>query len=112
MANITEHFIKDSDNLITLTLTEDGSAITGSWTQVDVYIGPVTISRTSEVGGITFSNGVLTIQPGNLTEDLTALTVGLHRVYIVVISGSNINGVYFGADDSTDSLYFQVSDPV
>lgn len=119
---ITEKFIKSRNNVITLTLTENGTAVAGAYTDLDIDLvhpekGTVAlnISRTSDGNGVALSatTGVLTINPGLLTEDLSALLSGAtYRVYVRVIDGSNAQGVIFGADDSDALLYFAVSDPV
>ena len=113
MSNVTERFIKGSDNVITLTLTENDAAIVVTWLQVDIYIGDgVVISRTTESGGVGFANGILTITPSGLTEDLSGLLVGkLYRVYIKVSDANSTDGSYFGADDSANKLFFEISDP-
>lgn len=117
--NVTEHLVKESDNIITMTLTEDDVAVTGSWTQIDVHMldlrdaSVLTITRTSEADGIGFSSGILTITPGDLTEDLSVLNANnLYRSYIQVTSSSALNGDYFGGSDTNDTkLYLYVTDP-
>lgn len=113
--NITEHFIIGSDNEITLTLTEDGTAISGAWTGLDIYIGSpavVTITRTSDGGGVALntSTGVLTIRVGDLTEDLSALVSGrLYPIWVKLTTATHDDGVDFGGPDSSDQLFFLVT---
>ena len=119
--NITEYLIKSSDNVITLVLEENDAAITGTWSTLRIHIcdprdletAVVTITRTTNTGGVALSSGTLTIRPRSLTEDLSALVNGrLYRVFIKVAdSTTNITGAYFGEGDSEDRLYFLVSDP-
>lgn len=117
--NVTEHFIKGSDNVITLTLTEAGSALSGSWSSVDVDVCDIlsgqlvlNIHRTSNTAGVGFTDGVLTIKPGQLSEDLNALLVGvLYRVFVTVtIASTQPEGVDFGRGDSANALYFLVEE--
>ena len=115
MANRTEHFVKGSDNAITLTLLEAAVASTITATEINIDIGGlVTITRTPDGTGIAFVNGVLTITPRSLTEDLSALKVGqLYRTKVVVKSSGATSGVVFGASDSNTRLFFLVrSNPV
>lgn len=116
MNSLTETFIKGSDNAISLTLTEDEEAVEGAWDSISIHIGDpslVVITRTNDGDGVTFSvvTGVLTIKPGELTEDISALVNGrLYRVHIVVVSASNPDGVDFGADDSSTRLHFLIDE--
>lgn len=113
MATVTEYFIKNSDNAITLTLTEDGNPAVISWTSLTVQIGTVSITRAADGDGITFASGILTIIPGQLTEDLTDLRADdTLRVFVRVISAGAPTGVIFGADDSDSVLQFAISDPM
>lgn len=108
--NLTEHFIKGSDNAIKLTLTEDGSALSGSWARLEVWIGSLEIQRTSESNGIAFSAGVLSITPADLTEDLSTLIAGrLYRMQVVVANAGGDEFV-FGGNDSANKVYFEISD--
>lgn len=121
MTAITEHFIKGSNNVITVTLKEDGSAITGSWSALNIHFcspndlstAVLTITRTSNSSGIALSNGVLTINPANLSETLTSLVVGrLYRIIVKVTDATtNTTGAYFGEEDGDERLYFLVLDP-
>lgn len=109
-----EHFVKGSDNVITLTLQENGIPVSGAWTALDIYIGSdgFNIHRTANGAGITFNSGVLQIRPSQLSEDMAPLPNGTHRVYIKVKDAvTNTVGAYFGASDSPDPLYFDVTDP-
>ncbi len=104
---------KGSDNDITYTLTENGVAITNTPTDLTIDIGGlVSINRTSfPSNGIAFASGVVTISPGDLTEDLSSLLHDtVHRVKTKFIDGSNSNGVVYGAGDSDDLLYFRIED--
>ena len=121
MTNITEHFIKGSDNVITLTLEEDDVAITGSWSALNIHFcnpadpetAILTITRASSSNGIALSSGVLTIRPRALSETLTDLIAGrLYRIFVKVTDATtNTVGAYFGEEDSTERLYFLVTDP-
>ncbi len=107
-----DRFIKGSDNDITLTLTEDGTAISNTPTDLTVDIGGlVSINRTTfPSNGIAFASGIVTITPGDLTEDLSALLDGtVHRVKVVFIDGSNPNGIVYGGNDSANLQYFEIS---
>ena len=115
-ASITERFIKGSDNVITLKLLEGGVQISGAWTFLDIYIGnPVvlTISRTSNSAGVALTNGLLTIQPSQLSENVAPLIA--EQVYPVFIklrdATTHQAGAYFGAKDSINKLFFEISDP-
>lgn len=109
----TKTLIKGSNNVVTVTLTEDGSAIGGAWTELDIYIGTdaFNIHRTSNGNGVALAAGVLTINPGQLTEDLSTLPSGLHRAYVRIKTSTNAQGAYWGADDTPGQLHFDVSDP-
>ena len=114
--SVLEHIIRDTDNQVTMTLTEDGSAITGAWTGLSVWIGSVELDRVADADGITLSTstGVLTINPGDLEAGektaLAALTAGKrYRGRITVTTAVNDDGAVFGGDDSP-SIYFVLSD--
>lgn len=117
MANITEQLIKGSDNIITLTLTEDGTAISSTATQIDItfYIGyglqpALTITRTPTGNGVSYSGGVLEITPSDLTEDLTLLSNGrIYRAIIKLTTVGEPDGVVFGGADSDAQIYFHIS---
>lgn len=114
--NITEHLVAGSDNTITLTLTEASSPISLVWTQLDVVFGGVTITRTANGDGITFSGGVLNLIPGSLTTAEKAVITALpkpklFRTYITVTAASEPSGVVFGASDSENKLYLYVTSP-
>lgn len=111
MKSVTEPFIKGSDNQIVLTLTEDGQAISGAWTQIDIFIGHAAkITRNADGNGVALdtATGVLTITPGDLVEDLAALS-GKYRVQIVITDPTNDDGAVFGGADS-DQLFFMFSE--
>lgn len=113
---VLERLIRNSDNQIKLTLTEDGVNISGLWSALDIFFGDVTIHRTANGDGVTLSavTGVLTINPADLTVDEKAaidlLSSGRnYRAQIVVTSTTNDNGAVFGGDGST-AIYFHISD--
>lgn len=117
--NRTENFIKGSNNVIELTLTEDNAAIDGVWNTLSIYIGNpalVTITRANgdPEAGVNFTNGLLTINPGKLglsQSELDALVVDeLYPVWIKIVSSIDSEGVDFGAPDSIDTLSFWVSE--
>lgn len=114
MNSATEVFIKGSDNQIVVQLTEDGVGISGAWTSLTVYIGDaLTITRSANGSGVDLDSatGDLTITPGQLTENLSALIEGqLYPVWVKVASSANPNGVDFGAGDSTSRLYFLIQE--
>ena len=113
----TEYFIRDSDNLIKLTLTEDGVPISGAWSAVDIVVdGTTVIHRTGDGNGVTLdtTTGLLTISPGDLTADEKALFAvftpeRIYRTQIVVTSALNDDGAVFGGPGS-ELLYFYISD--
>lgn len=114
----TEHFVRNSDNQIKLTLTEDGIAITGAWTELDIFIAGVEIHRDADADGVELntSTGLLTLTPGDMTTDekteLDALsTLCGHRVKIVVYSVINDDGAVFGADGSERIIFMMVDKP-
>lgn len=116
MADQVDYIVLDSDNVITLTLEEDGAPITGSWTELDIDFGGVNINRATSENGVALSNGVLTIQPGALlpaeiAEIRALLPRTRYQVLVTVKSGIATNGLIFGADDSTNAAYFVVTDP-
>ena len=110
--DIVRNFIKGSDNVVQVTLTEDDAAITTTWTQLKIYVGAVTITRTANGDGVSLTSGVLQITPAELSESLATLTNDKHRVLIRLRDSGNPNGVYFAADDSDEHLYFNVTDPL
>lgn len=111
MANVTEHLIKDSDNVITVTVLEDNSPLAGSWVNLEINIGngTVVITRTTDENGVGFLNGVLTINTSELTENLDALIEGnLYPVVIQVKDSGSTDGYHYGALDSADRLWFEI----
>ena len=98
--------------MLQVTLTADDVAITTTWTQIVIYIGTITITRTSNGAGVNLTSGVLQITPADLTETLTDLTNDRHRVTIRVRDAGNTTGIYYAADDSDEHLYVDVSDPL
>lgn len=112
----TENFIKAGDNVITLTLTEAGSPTALAWTSLTIDVlkarsgeNVTSITRTSDGNGVTFSSGVLTINPPDLSEGVASFEAGkLYRVKVRVISPTTPTGAVFGDEDSTDKLYFYV----
>jgi hypothetical protein len=114
--SITETFIHDSDNLITLTLNENGVPISGAWDELAIYIGRpavVILTRTSSSNGISLSElgGVLAIRPAQITEDVSALVPGkLYPVHVQVKSTGNPDGADFGSNDSDTRLFFLIRD--
>lgn len=115
MTNQTDHFIRDSDNIISLTLTEAGSPIASSPTEITVDIGDgaLVVTRTPDGNGISFSGGVLEISPGDLTEavDIAALVAGMvYPVEILIKTAGDLNGVVFGGADSINKQFFQIHD--
>jgi hypothetical protein len=111
----TEQFVRDSDNQIRLQLLEDGAAVSGEWTQLDICFGGVTITRAESEDGVALSTttGILTINPGDLTTDekaaIAALPKKMYRVEIIVTSSENDDGAVFGGDGS-ERIYFRISD--
>jgi hypothetical protein len=112
MSDLTENFIKGSDNTVSITLTEDETAFALTPTEISVVIGDVvTITRSPSGAGLSYSGGVLLdIVPRTLTEDLSALGDGsTHRVKVVVKTSSETSGIVFGDDDYAEKLYFKIS---
>jgi hypothetical protein len=113
---LIEHFIRDSDNQIKMTLTEDGTAISGSWDALDIWIGDdVNLHRENDGDGISLSSeGLLIITPADLQvaekEQIAALLKRTnYRVQIIVTSINNDDGAVFGGDGS-DRIVFLISD--
>jgi hypothetical protein len=114
---VVERLVRNSDNLIKLTLTEDGAAISGAWTSLEVHIGDtIVFTRSANGNGITLSvtTGVLTIDPADLSApeltQLDTLVAGqFYKVRIVVYSASNDDGAVFCGPGST-LLMFHISD--
>ena len=111
-----EYLIRDSDNQIKLTLTEDDIAVAGPWDAIDIDIGGIMINRTADGDGVTLdtSTGLLTITPADLTTDEKAALAELrgsrfYRGRIVLTSTLNDDGVVFGGPDA-DPLFFHISD--
>ena len=114
--NITEHLVANSDNTITLGLTENSAPIATAWTLLQVAFGGVLLSRTVNENGITFNAGTLDIIPGSFTTaekaDIDALVKPeLYRAYVTVYADTEPSGVVFGASDSENKLYLYVTDP-
>ena len=111
MGKLIDHFIKGSNNIISLSLQEDNEDIASVPTGIDIFIGDVQITRSPDGNGVTYTAGVVDINPGLLTEDLTSLVAGnQYRVYVTITTAQDVQGVVFGGDDSDDKLYFNVSD--
>jgi hypothetical protein len=113
--NRTEQFIRGSNNLIELILTEDDDPILGVWNTVRIHIGRPSVEiweRNSPGGdGITFDSGVLAINPGLLLPgESDDLDEDLYPLWITVESSADVQGVDFGAPDSEDQFFFQVTD--
>ena len=116
--DITEHFLKSTNNIITLALTEDGTGISSTWTDLDISIcdpdslvEQLNISRAANGDGIalTTDTGILTIDVGRLIEDLSTVFVGrLYRVFITVQDSLNPQGMRFGKGDTASRLFFRV----
>jgi len=117
MANFTDYFVRNSDNVITLSLTENDSVISSNATEIVIkmYQGyssqvALTITRTPDGDGVTYSAGVLEVEPSGLTETLTTLVDG--RVYSVTVLIKTVlepDGVLFGGADSDDKMFWHVS---
>ena len=116
----TEYFIRDSDNLIKLTLTEDGVPVSGAWSALDITVeGVPYIHRTADGNGVTLNtgSGLLTISPGDLTTSEKAafalLTTGRpYRVEIVVTTALNDDGAVFGAPGSEELRFLFYDNPL
>ena len=111
-----ENLVRNSDNQIRLTLTENGEAVTGVWTGLDIWVGAVNLHRDADGDGITLdvATGLLTIIPANLTTDekteLEALSARRsYRVRIVVTGALIDDGAVFGGDGA-EKIIFQMSD--
>lgn len=113
----TEYLIRNSDNQIKLTLTEDGIPIAGAWTELDIYIDTVhVIHRTANGDGVSLdtATGLLIITPGDLTvsekADLALFQpYWSHQTQIVVTTTLNDDGAVFGGDGA-EPLVFYISD--
>ena len=111
--NQTDYFIRDSDNILSMTLTEDGDAILVTPTEIDIIFGDsvVVINRTPDGNGIAYSGGVLEITPSGLTEDLSDLIAGhLYKMKFVIKTNEDLAGVVYGGNDSVNKQFFLVSD--
>lgn len=116
MTNITEAFIKNSENPVSVTLSEAGAPIAVSPTEISIsfYEGyslsrVLEITRTPTGDGVAFSSGVVTITPIDLTEDLSVLKDGrLYRAKYVVKTASQ-GTVVFGGNDSDNVVCMLVS---
>lgn len=117
MTNLTDYLIKNSENAITLTLTEDSSAIGVSPTEISIslYKGysstrALEITRSPTGDGVAYSSGVVTITPVDLTEDLSTLIDGqLYRAVFLIKTSSQPDGVVFGGNDSANKIWLMVS---
>ncbi len=112
---VVEQFIRGSDNIVKLTLTEDGTAITGAWTGLSVYVGGIAITRAADGNGVALSTstGILTISPGDLTApevaSLATLEANhLYPVQIVVTSSANDDGAVWQPPDAR--ILFHITD--
>lgn len=109
MATQVERFLKGTNNLVKLQLLEDGQPVDISVaTQVDINIGGFLITRTSSVDGVDFSDGNLTINPAQLTEDLSSLPNQWLPTAITIYDIQNTDGARFGGADSDPRLMFSV----
>lgn len=111
-----EYFIRDSDNQIKMTLTEDDDPVIGAWTELDIYFGGVALHRTADGDGVSLntSTGLLTLTPSDLTAlekaDIAELsTRKSYAVRIVVKSALNDDGAVFGGSGS-GKIIFLLSD--
>ena len=111
MTILTDYFIRNSDNIITTTLIEAGAAIVVSPTEIVIDIdGLVTITRSPTGDGVSYADGIVTLVPGNLTEDLSALADGqTYKVRIIIKTVPQPLGIVFGDGDSANQLRFVVS---
>ena len=110
MATIEETFIRGSDNKMTIDLGEAGVPIPDAFTQIDLHIGPLTITRTTNENGISLASGKLEITPGDMVagDNLDQLPNGPHVTYIRVITPTETNGVWWGAADSDNRIQITV----
>lgn len=115
-------FVKDKNNEIIVDLFEGENAISlpSGWTQLDIDFrnkatgtAVAQISRTNSERGVTLTNvGVLTLNPGQMDDDLSSLAVGTeYRIYITVFTTDYPKGVVFGVDGSGTKLFFVVEEP-
>lgn len=54
---VKEHLIKGSNNITRLLLTEDDSAIPDVFSEIQITIGPVQITRLSNIDGVELTAG-------------------------------------------------------
>jgi hypothetical protein len=112
MAVTVEQFLRGTNNIIELTLTDEGQAVPNLQlaTQVDLNIGGLLITRTSSGQGINYNlgGGVIVINPGLIPEDLTSLPIAQLPTTITVYDQGNQQGVRFGGPDSEPELMFSV----
>lgn len=117
MGAVTDYFIRGSDNVISTTLTEDGTPIVVTWTEVTVGFetlrggrSVLDITRSSETAGFTFQTGVLELTPADLTEDLSVLEDNnLYKIRITVKTAQEPSGVVYAGGDSDNRLFYHVS---
>ena len=113
MTLTVEPFLKGRNNLIKLTLLENGQPVPNLQlaTQIDIVIGPyLTITRFASGNGVDFSqgNGLLVINPGGLIEDVSSIPDQQVDSAIIVYDTANTMGVQFGGADSDPKLAFSV----
>jgi len=106
--------MKGANNPVTLTLTQDFVAIGSSYTSLVVEIGPVTLTRSANGNGVSLLSGVLTLNPGQINDDITNLIAGeVYRVVVRVVHSGAQQGQIYGGDDSEDvRVYLNVSEPM
>lgn len=112
MATQAEPFLRGTNNLVELVLTEDGSPVPNLQlaTQIDVNIGGLVLTRNGSGQGVDYSQGqgLVVLNPGEIPEDLTDLPIGWLPATITVFDPTNVQGVRFGGIDSDPRLYFSV----
>ena len=117
MASVVQPFQIGTNNLVNFTLRQNGVPVPylPSVDKLEIFIGEtVLISRiTSNDDGVDFSQGTgkVVINPGELSEDLSALKTRRYTVLVKVTDSLNGEGVVFGGAGAADQLYFDVTHP-
>ena len=117
-STLSEKLIKGSENAVSITLTENGTAISVSSTEIVISLfrpydetrAVLTITRSPTGFGVAYTDGVITLTPADLSEDLGVLKNGrVYRAKITIKTATQTDGVVYGGNDSDAIIYFVVS---
>ena len=124
MPTTVRHFLKGTNNLVELVLTQGGVPITDSQlaTEVRIAFGPwLTITRndpSKNQGGVDWSqgNGLVVLNPAQMEAQDPLITTQVPNqqmpMSVRLIDGTNTDGVYFAGADSDPRFMISMRQPL